>query len=323
MLSLFNKILHRIHRDAVRQVISHDKSDVLSYRGWQHSECQDAYLKGFDPRNVDVPQKVICHCYWYGNVGRKQAFSIKSFLATQDRRRAELWLWLDEASGYHDHTRNVWLQPLLKYIRVLPYDPRKNIADSVFRKDIWVFDEPTRLDFRADGFRTWVLHEYGGLYFDLDVMFLRDFTPLFLGSEFVYAWPSQPYANNAVMYLRKGSYVNDCIAKKVMWRKTTRPWVLFRYNDKRLKHLHVYPACLFDPLWQAVDDNDTASLPLHSFAEFFAGRLGITGREMRCEEWFPGAYAYHRHNCWNERELDGSYFVIFENQLNQAIAALA
>jgi hypothetical protein len=30
----------------------------------------------------------------------KQAFTVKSFLATQDLERSELWLWLDSEHGY-------------------------------------------------------------------------------------------------------------------------------------------------------------------------------------------------------------------------------
>jgi hypothetical protein len=50
---------------------------------------------------------------------------------------------------------------------------------------------------KSNDFRNWkggdllrivVLYKYGGLYFDLDVMFARDFAPLF-NQDFIYNWP--------------------------------------------------------------------------------------------------------------------------------------
>jgi hypothetical protein len=49
------------------------------------------------------------HMYWFGPFGRKPAFAVKSFLATQDPGRGELWLWLDADEGYEGHQDNEFL----------------------------------------------------------------------------------------------------------------------------------------------------------------------------------------------------------------------
>jgi hypothetical protein len=40
-------------------------------------------------------EKTIYHVYWYGTLGRKQILCINSYLATQDLKNTELWVWLD------------------------------------------------------------------------------------------------------------------------------------------------------------------------------------------------------------------------------------
>ena len=54
-----------------------------------------------DPTRSPKVERV--HYYWQGRVGLKQAFALKSFLATQDLAHCELWLWLDGQDGYTDH----------------------------------------------------------------------------------------------------------------------------------------------------------------------------------------------------------------------------
>ena len=57
----------------------------------------------------------------------------------------------------------------------------------------------------SDLFRVLVLHNYGGVYYDADVILLRDFAPL-LGKEWLYQWGSScNFSNGAVACLHKKS----------------------------------------------------------------------------------------------------------------------
>lgn len=298
-----------------RQKSTNKKEDLLKYKQWLHEKEDKAYLQNYDPAKMSIPQKILCHAYWHGLFGRKQAFSVKSFLATQDLGKVELWLWLDEDNGYEGYEKNEWLKPLLPHIKVLSYNPSKRLEGSRFQNQKWIFDQKRRIANRADGLRIWALHEFGGFYFDLDVMFIKDLTPLFLGDEYLYAWEYQPYANSAILFLRKGSYLNEYIWKKVDRCKTTLPWVLFQYKDRKLKHLHVYPCNLFDPFWQAEAKKELDGMPIASFEEFFIKSVSSKA-SVSYRNWFPGAYAYHWHNCWKTEEAEGSYFSIFEAEFN-------
>jgi mannosyltransferase OCH1-like enzyme len=56
----------------------------------------------------------------------------------------------------------------------------------------------------GDLLRIVVLYKYGGLYFDLDSLLLRDLTPLF-NQDFVYQWPciEQDATNGAFMFSQR------------------------------------------------------------------------------------------------------------------------
>jgi hypothetical protein len=68
----------------------------------------------------------------------------------------------------------------------------------------------------GDLMRTVALYKYGGLYVDLDVLFVRSFEPL-LGEDFVYQWSCHAYWQNAAVILStqsKGSLLCQLLAWK-------------------------------------------------------------------------------------------------------------
>lgn len=262
-------------------------------------------------------QKIIFHTYWKGEFGRKQSFSVKSLLATQKSYEYEVWLWLDNDDVTELISTNRYLQELSKIITIKYYNPQKHITRPDFKRVLFLFEENENLAFRADGFRMWVLNTYGGVWFDLDIMFTKDWGELLRGDEFVYAWEKQFYANNAIIYLRKGSFINEYLAKKVVRRCTTQPWALFNYDDKNLKSLRVYPSTLFDPLW---GDNDEG-YSISAFEDFFVSSKQLSNElnNKQFTEVFPYSYAYHWHNLWKMDIADDSLFAKFEKQINQIL----
>ena len=67
-------------------------------------------------------RKVIFHTYWYGEFGRKQAFSIKSLIATQNSYDYEVWLWLDADTYNEDEiVNNKFLSELYPFIKIKRY----------------------------------------------------------------------------------------------------------------------------------------------------------------------------------------------------------
>ncbi|WP_052496160.1 glycosyltransferase [Pedobacter lusitanus] len=189
-------------------------------------------------------EQITYHCYWHGNIGRKQAFSIKSFLCTQDLTRCRVILWLDADNGYHNHEKNPILKEILHLIEVKIYDPYQEIKNTPWKNKKELVNEPENLAKRSDAFRFLILYKYGGVYFDLDVMFLKDFSSL-LESEFCYAWETQPYANSAILSLKSKSEIATYILNKSSKKRTVLPWIILNYSDSLLNKLNILPCTFF------------------------------------------------------------------------------
>ncbi|QIU96552.1 glycosyltransferase [Bacteroides faecium] len=294
-----------------------------TYKNWNVLPCDELYLnKISNKQRIEhcalMTEKIIFHTYWHGDFGLKQSFSIKSFLCTQDLRNTELWLWLDASNGYSQLLENKYLLELKDKIKILPWNIEEEIFDTPFQniKSFLLKDKP--LPARGDDFRIIALYKFGGVYFDLDIMFLKDFSSLLRGHEFVYAWEYQPYANSAVIYLRKNSFLTIYLMKKMMKRKEAMPWVLFDYKDNKLANLRNYPCTYFDPLWGGYSED----MPFDNFDYFFKRFDSDFVRDPRIKsykDFFPAAFTYHWHNRWDMEEHPDSYFGIFNAEYNKLL----
>lgn len=302
-----NKIFHKLNKPP-QNVLSKD-----SIFRMKHFDIKD-YISPVSSEIFEkTNNKIIFHTYWKGEFGRKQAFSVKSLLATQVDYKYEVWLWLD-SKDKKLNSSNKYLNELRKYIVIKYYNPKENLLNHPFNKILFLFEDYSNLAFRADGFRMWALSEFGGVWFDLDIMFIRNMKEFWMGSEFVYSWEKQGYANNALIYLRKDSYTNRYLAKKVLKKHSTQPWALFNYKDKHLKELTVFPASLFDPLWGLHGEKYI----INSFEEFFDK---IVDNNKIPIDVFPYSYTYHWHNLWDREIKSKSLFSNFEKYFEKIIQA--
>lgn len=263
-------------------------------------------------------ENVLYHCYWYGQVGRKQIFSIKSFLCTQNLERCKLILWLDADNGFEGYENNELLKPLLPFITIKAFNPATEIMHTPWKRHIKLINHGGDLAKRSDSFRFIILYNYGGLYFDLDVMFLKDFDGL-LNQEFCYAWEKQPYANSAILNLNAKSKLAANILKKCIDKGTVLPWVILNYADPSLTNMYVLPCAFFDPLWQGVGAMETPVKIFEDFFKEFDNDLAASNTIRSYQEFFPGCYAYHWHNLWKTPEHDNSYFGIFDDEFSRLL----
>lgn len=267
-------------------------------------------------------EPIIAHAYWQGNIGDKQLFSIKSFLCTQQMQYFKIWLWLDKNS-YELTKHNKELQDLASIYPeklIIKYwdleEEIKNTPAEKFKSFFYLKGRP--LPAISDDFRLLSLYKYGGLYFDLDIMFCKDIIPLIMHGEFIYAWEKQPYANSAILFLNKKSWNSEYILKKIGKHKSSQPWAIFKYKDKNLKHLTVYPCYMFDPLWNGF----THGMPIQHFEDFFKEFNNDFVKDANInsyKDFFKGIYAYHWHNQWKSSTSKNSYFGLFNQEFNDLI----
>ena len=270
---------------------------------------------------TEPAEKINYHCYWYGDIGHKQVFSIKSFLCTQDTRKCKLTLWLDAYNGFENYVDNTCLQEVLGFIEVKAYHPLKEVKNTPWEYYFNVPHDNYNLARRSDAFRFIILHNYGGLYFDLDVMFLKDLGIL-LNSEFCYAWEKQNYANSALLNLKKKSYISNYILEKSVNNNTVFPWDIFDYSDPLLRGLLVLPSAFFDPIWQGLKAEEYPFVEFQKFFSPFDHTFTNKFNILTYKDFYTGCFAYHWHNQWNVTEYENSFFGIFDKEFSKILRVI-
>lgn len=286
-----------------------------SYLSYNHLKDHNLYRNNeycLKTLRDNIEQPLIFHSYWYGKIERKQLFSIKSVLVTQPN--SVVWLWIDE----HTWDDNLELMQKLNdmdSIKIIKYCALNEVKGTPF-EDLPSshFTQSENLPFRADAFRILILYKYGGLYFDLDIMFLRDIRSL-IDWEFIYCWENQPYGNNAIIYLHREETKGQLfrIVKKT---NSFQPWRIFNYANN-LKNVMSYPTAFFDPLW-LFDAGEGGSYPYHitNWDEFFNKRMD---KDLNYQDFFKGCYAFHWHNRWSLEVVKDSCFDLFDNQFSEIL----
>ena len=261
----------------------------------------------------DAPPRepITFHMYWRERgpglwpkvrpFGRKQALPVKAFLATQDRSLSQLLLWSDA-----DLSSNRWLQPLLPCITLRFYDPAKEARGTPLEAHPAIYRQRDRRAYRdGDLFRILVLHNYGGVYADMDTVLLRSLGVL-LDQEFVYQWDrfDDAYAP-ALMRLRQGSaFARELINGVLEIPPGKYNWG--RENVKRAiergRAITVFPSPFFNTEWQA----DPGFKPFRN--------TPASGN------FYDGAFAWHWHNQWDEPIEQGSKFQRLEAYMDERLA---
>jgi hypothetical protein len=283
------------------------------------------YLREAPPPAVSRwSEPELYHVYWSGRFTRKVALAIKSFLATQDLSRSELWLWLDGLDPGRGE-RDPLLAPLLPFITVKRFDAAAEARDTPLERRTDLY-ESARKVVRSDFHRLVTLFRHGGVYVDADTLFLRDLRelplPEELPAEFCSRWSGRPWVNTALTRLERESAVGLWLLSRADAQNSCRPQELTRAaeGEELDVDLLVLPSGLFDPLWLHVDRVDVfADRPFDSFPDFFRpfGWRFRRKPEIRSyRDLFPGAFAYHWHNLWQARERASSYFGLVEAELD-------
>ena len=263
----------------------------------------------------DVPPRepVTFHMFWrersggwwprVRRFGRKQALPVKAFFATQDPTLCSLILWSDT-----DLSANEWLQPFLSRLTLRIYDPAAEARGTPLAAHPRVYGQRDARVYRdGDLFRIVVLHNYGGVYADMDTVLLRSLG-VFLDQEFLYQWESfdDKYAP-ALLRLRQGSafaraLVDGLIeipAGKYNWGRENM------CRAFKLGHrIAVFPSPFFNTEWQAVP------------------RFEPFKKMPYSSELYDGAFAWHWHNKWDEPIEQGSKFQLLEALIDERLARM-
>lgn len=286
-----------------------------------------AFCRALPPEPASAaPTPVPVHFFWQGVFSAKAAFGLRSFLATQNLARTPAVLWLEDAAEFEHAARNPHLAPLLPLIALRQFDAAREVEGTPFASAAWARD-PGKPAAASDVARLAILYRYGGIYSDLDAVFLRELGPLMRltdDAEFVFQWSREPRATHAFCRLHAGSDVTQKLMARANAARSAHPTAVLSYSDP-LPELLVLPVACFSPLWLQVDEHDRSrSAPFGRFADFFRRFRWWFHRDPRfCvpENFFPGAFTYHWHGLWRASEHQDSYAGLLDAEFNRRLRA--
>lgn len=226
------------------------------------------------------------HCVWFGRANPLLLLCLNSLFATQRGRPIKVILWTDAQSveGMQQFTAQC------------------SGPVTVRVPDTWLREHPgckNSLAFRSDSWRVQILYRYGGIYFDLDVLFLRDMS---CWDDRV-AWVQEGYQawgcfNNAIMHFPRW-HPALFHWMDAMFRSPTLDWEFVKHYHKYTNpvlvscHVKMVSNSLLDCGW-------VESAPSSTFDDFFAA----TSRPHLLTTSL--SYAYHWHNRWAKQIEPGS-----------------
>jgi hypothetical protein len=151
----------------------------------------------------------------------------------------------------------------------------------------WLALTPKQMTFLpqavSDAVRFVVLHIHGGVYFDMDVLMLRDMRPLLLPKNHSFAerWAAHPHPgdyNTAILSLTANSSLSSYLLRGgVRMGLNFHPRVIGRmaWKDRRDKELLMLETAAFDPIWTEFnwDREGRCTVPcLKDYAAVFKGK---------------------------------------------------
>ena len=272
------------------------------------------------PQKQEEKEPFVFHSYWQYGFGRKQAFSVKSLLATQKsffqgNPNATVMIWTEEKAN--ETAKNPWFQQMASLgVQIRHYDPVAEAVGTPLEGNDVVTKSYRRTAYRADWARLIELYKYGGLYFDLDTLFLKDISPLIQKyGEFGYPWITRRgKINNAFLHFKKqGAAITDILTRAGQERKATglHGFTGFLIEHKP-KDMNLVPYEIIDFCWR-----DKTLCPHFDFTWFFKPLEKGSKREKKALDGFNSSFVYHWHNCWKEPIIDGSPFEQYEREFDR------
>jgi|TARA_R110001583_G_scaffold59311_1_gene176491 hypothetical protein len=248
----------------------------------------------------------------------KELECIKSFIATQDLEKTKLIVWSDYC--IEDNPR---IQPYKEYLDLRVWNGLEEAKGTIIEDEVTkLTSEDDKHYLQSDLLRLLALHKYGGVWIDMDIIFLRDFKCL-LDQEYMYQWGSETdFANQGacatVIALKKESEFSYELLKelKVMpiiggttiWGKE-----LFASLWRRGYEYTIFPSPFFNTEWLISKKDKELSENVE--AGWFANN-GYADDNLYLE-----AFAWHWHNS-SKKHLpieEGSKFELLQRLTNMKL----
>ena len=271
--------------------------------------------------NIEIAKKikgeftdeVIFHCFWNGVLNEKHYISILScyIFNVKNHPNRKIYLWTDEQIN-----QNEWFERIAEICEIKLFNYEEEIKETFFEIYKPKFSSPA-YSYRTDLIRYILLYKYAGVWFDLDIIFLRDCSPLFrnFSEEIcVYNWAEQPHPN--------GAYFQNLVPNNQKFKNFVENLIVrgrgFGFQESFLTFetqvdLLVLPAAWFDPCFCLDFDGSFDRLPNGGpdLKCFFKK----TSKDVTIDNFSQGSFCYHWHNQWYDTYENGSFFEKLKNNL--------
>ena len=307
--SPYNTSVHTYHHIITSTVPLEDGLDCYDFA---------AMIKAPNWNDSSYPfHETIFHTYWRADLlpfGFKQLATIRSFFATQHPQYTKVYLWSNGDLSDNEYIKFIQQHVDPDRFQLWHFDAEKLAGGTPIEGHPTLFnanDEMAYLD--GDLARLLLLYHFGGMWFDMDSLLIRDMTPL-VEREWVLQWDcfipySHPYNGAYMHFFKQSPYLCEMladIAENPIPRKKTVSWGSFLYLKTRRKLLQhrippfeVLPWCLTDP---------TVCSPENSMPDILA--VGLPqGASREWQERLKSIFAFHWHNRWQKTPGDVFYFL--------------
>ncbi len=270
-----------------------------------------AYLRTVKPEQHPWPEGMTTFHVYTEVKSPKELMVIKSFLATQDLNRCQLVVWSDISIE-----TNPLIQSYRDYITLKVWDPIEEAKGTPLEGYHDILSARDYLYWiQSDLLRLLALYKYGGIWVDMDIIFLRDFRPI-LDQEFMYAWSADTdFASNgacgSVLGLERHSELAARLLEAVIttpYREATTCWGRNIFAEVyRETPYSVLPCGFFNTEW--ISDDTTLEDQL--FEKALENNIHL----------FEDAFAWHWHNSSNKEQnvSQGSKFDRLEAMIHSKL----
>lgn len=257
------------------------------------------FLQMLDEKQHSYPdEKVNFHIYSEFRTD-KEILSLISYFATQNLEKTKVIVWSD-----YDIRNEPRVQRFKDLVDFRIWDAKSEAIGTPIEKELRMFkaaDEKHYL--QSDLLRLLVLHKYGGVWIDMDIILLRDFKPL-LDQEYMYMWGSETDFRNqgacaTVLSLKKESEFSIKLleeARKMTIIPNSTCWGKDMFAQLYRQYQYtIFPSTFFNTEWCI--NKHTPGLGDYIEAGWFKSRADNK------KFLFTETFAWHWHNS-GKKNLD-------------------
>lgn len=252
------------------------------------------------------------HCFWNGSLNEKHYISILScyYFNIINNSNRKIILWTDS-----DFDQNEWYDKISGICEIKKFSLSDEIFGTFFAE--YQIRSSSRLySYISDIIRYVLLYNYGGVWFDLDIIFLKNIDGLlstFKDDICVYNWGDQNYPNGAFfMSLEERNTKFENFVKFLILRNRG-----FGFQESQISFndpvdLLVLPCSWFDPPFSPgfdrIGKSPNGDVDTGSFFRY-------TDENITLKDFTPGSFCYHWHNRWYDPYEENSFFDRLKSEL--------